>query len=232
MKFAIESEHRDYFRIHRHIEFEDLLNEQQLVDIVNGVEAAIEARLNIPLYKVSSLPPHSLFMAGRDLWRINDKVRKIATNPNFASLAAQLMEQKQIRLGYDQLFPETRHLFAAYAIPDVYSSFLRKKASLNDVSSLNRIVCGLMLCISGAGGEPLPLFSAKRGSGVFIDPELPLDFSQLKERPGHRYLLIVYVPQTTQYIINEKDPNTYALKHLGYGIGDALRDKLNPLLFR
>lgn len=234
MKFAIGSEHRDYFRINRKIEFDDLLNQQQLLDLNQGIEAALAKRLNLPLHKVSGQPPHVLFSEGRDLWRSDDKVRRIVLSHTLAEIASELLEQKQIRIGYDQLFPESRHLFAAFTVSDTYSGYIKQKHNLMELSSLSRMTCGLNLCLSGAGleSETPSLFPIKRGNGIFFDPELPIDFKELQERPGHRYLMIVYTPMTSHFLNNPKDPQTHTLKHLGYGFGDALTDKLNPLLVR
>ncbi|QLH36192.1 MAG: hypothetical protein HWD61_08680 [Parachlamydiaceae bacterium] len=45
-------------------------------------------------------------------------------------------------------------------------------------------------------------------------------------------MLLAFADFRTVYILNENDPHTHTLKHLGYVFGDKLSDKLNPIVYR
>jgi hypothetical protein len=76
------------------------------------------------------------------------------------------------------------------------------------------------------------VFTEVPGNGVFFQPTHPIQFSSLFEKRGGSYLLLVYTQQTSVYLLQQKDPQGYFLKNLGYGYGDRLIDKLHPILIR
>jgi hypothetical protein len=237
MKFAISGDHLDYFNKHHAIEFEGLFNTDQAIQLVGAVDAAISARLGIRLAEINKQPPEKLFLAGRDLWRAHNSLKKIVTQNHFSEIAAQLTKQRTLRLGYDQLFPSPKN--SIYQISKgPYAQFLSNNLSLNEISCLQGVVCGLMICLGSEQSEEsekaseLQIFTPRPGNGVFFQPEAILDFQQLCNLPGKRYLMIVYTKATSVYILRQTDPNTNFLRQVGYSFGDKLSDKLNPILYR
>lgn len=235
MKFAVASEHREFFQKERVIEFDALLNEKQLPQLLSALDEALAERLSIPINDIEGLSPGKLFMAGRDLWRANPLVKKLVAQKQLAEIASELIEQKPLRLGYDQLFPELRGRTYQSSVSDAYHQLLNTHLTLNEVSSIDGVLCGLMLCLKGDGtgpAEPKTVFSNMPGNGVFFSPDAPLDFQHLTKHPLQRYLLIVYSRKSSFYKLNEQDPHTYALKHLGFSFGERLSDKSHPTIIR
>lgn len=232
MKFAIASEHRDFFQKQRTIEFDNLLSQKQMSALCEGVESSLSERLvNDPL----SASPGKQFLSGHDLWRSSAQVKKVVMQKQLAQCAADLAEVSALRFGYDQLFPELRGRTYRSAISDAYHHLLNHSASLNGISSIQGIVCGLMLCLQGDSTGPAEtgsVFTTIPGNGVFIHPDFILDFQYLMKHPMQRYLLIVYTKNNAVYARNDADPHTHALKPLGYNFGEKLSDKFHPMVCR
>ncbi len=229
MRFAVAREHRDFFNKQGTVEFEGLLNAKQLVELVAAVDSTLALRLNIQASELSLQSSNALFMAGRDLWRANNAVKKIVMQRQFAELAIELIHKKTLRLGYDQFFPDG----AVAVLPGDSQNLL-------EISCLQGVQCGLMLCLRGAltpvepvepveeDCTPSPLFSRQAGSGVFFNPEAPLNF----QRSVGQYLMIVYTSTSSVYLCKRTDPHANALKQYGYAFGDKLNDKCNPIVYR
>lgn len=232
MKFAIASEHRDFFQKQRTIEFENLLTEKQMSALTEGVENALLERLGVD---PQSATPGKQFIIGHDLWRSSAQVKKIIMQRQLAQCAADLTEASALRFGYDQLFPELRGRTYRSAISDAYHQLLNHPATLNGISSLQGIACGLMLCLQGdhtGHAETGSVFTTVPGNGVFIHPDFVLDFQYLMQHPMQRYLLIVYTNSKAFYSRNDADPHTHALKPFGYNFGEKLSDKFHPMVCR
>lgn len=230
MKATLAKEHKDYFYTHQMLECEDLLTPEQM----DGAAAAIDQIL-IKRLGVSSYSPEEAFVIGRDLWRDSIVVKKIVKHASFANIAIDLMQQKNLRIGYDQYF------FSG-AIPEflnqnAYKNFLNHNSSLEDRTCIQGIVCGLMLCIKGdycsnadeRKTDNKDVFPTKAGQGIFFSSKLPFSFNSLTKRFGQHFLLITYALPNAVYIFQEKDPHLHALKKIGYSFGDKLSDKLHPV---
>lgn len=245
MKFSVASEHRNYFQNKQTIEFEALLSSDQTRQLVVAIETVLSKRLNVRTGQLKQQQAETLFLSGHDLWRQNDYIKRIATQPRLAEIASELIEQKKLRLGYDQYFPFPKQRIADNVL-NPYADLLLKQPTLKDISSVNGLLCGLMLCLNNIENEesppenpqgkdllpPVNLFSKKAGHGVYFSPEARIDFRQLLHHPEQNYLLIVYTQQLSQYILTEADPHTHSLKRLGLVFGDKLTDKLNPIVCR
>jgi hypothetical protein len=230
MKFAASSEHRDFFRKNQLIEFEDVINEKQLAALHSAIDAVCAARLSITTKLVDQKTPIELFLNGRDLWRASDAIKSTVASKKLAEVASELFEIKPLRLGYDQLI----------VAPNAYSEPLfSQPQTLEEISSIQGVLGGVMLCLRGkelANEETIStftndLFSNKAGSGIFFRANTNIDFSQLVNHLGQRYLLIVYTHAVSVYI-HSNDPNASFLKQFGYNFGDKLTDKLHPIVFR
>jgi hypothetical protein len=230
MKFAASSEHRDFFRKNQVIEFEDVISEKQLAALHSAIDAVCAARLSITTRLVEEKTPTELFRIGRDLWRASDAIKSTVVSKKLAEIASELLEIKPLRMGYDQLIVAPN----AYAEP-----LFSQPQTLEEISSIQGILGGVMLCLKGRGlteEETIPtftndLFSNKAGSGVFFRADTIIDFNQLTNHLGQRYLLVVYTHAVSVYI-HSSDPNAHFLKQFGYNFGDKLNDKLHPIVFR
>lgn len=240
MKYAIASEHRDFFRKQGSIEFEGLLTAEQLHALNTEITSVLSQRLKITPPNVKRESSQRLFMGGHNLWRDSVAIKKLIWQQRFAEIASELVEQKPVRIGYDQYFPSPSRFGLDEKESREYADLLAKELSLEEVTSLQGVLCGLMLCLDApleapvAESEPVPgdVFSIKAGNGIFIGPETVIAFDRLKALKNNRYLLLTYAQLTTIYIHRENDPHTHALKRLDYVYGDKLRDKTNPIIYR
>ena len=236
MKFATASEHRDFFQKQGAIEFEGLISSEQLKQLNKEINSTLSAHLKIAPSDLKKQTSQTLFMNGRDLWRDQPNLKKIVWQKIFSEIAAELIEAKPLRLGFDQYFPSPSRFGLSDNESRSYDDLLNKKLPLIDISSLQGVLCGLMLCtfapVAEAEAIPGDIFSTTAGNGVFFAPETPLAFDRMRNLMGNNYLMLVYVQQTTVYVPGQEDPQTHALKKLGYTYGDKLNDKLNPIIYR
>jgi hypothetical protein len=249
MKFSVASEHRHYFQKHLSIEFEGLLTQEQLSTLQTACESTLSARLDTRPSRLKDKTADQIFSAGRDLWRSDDQIKKAVTQRILAEIASELIERKPLRLGYDQFFPFPTQIQKLVSIESPFADFLQQQPTIKEISCINGILCGIVLCLSGAKGKeildvapmnesqsllipPVNIFPKIAGHGVFFHPDARIDLNQLLERPGQDYLMIIYTQARAQYTLQESDLNTHTLKRLGYVFGDRLSDKLNPVVYR
>jgi len=235
MKFVIASDHREFFQKHHSIEFDELLNSKQLAQLNSAIDETLAERLHDSIADLASVSSGKLFMAGHDLWRSNTQVKKVVTSKQFAEVAIDLTEQRALRLGCDQLFPELKGRIYKSAVSDAYHQLLDLNTNLQGISSFDGVCCGLMLCLKGEGSESADMdsiFSKKPGNGVFFHTDFPINFQHLKKYPLHRYLLIVYVKNNAAYKRNDNDPHTHSLKQFDYIFDERLKDKFHPMVYR
>lgn len=245
MRFAITGDHRSFFQKHQAIELEGLCSEEQLKVLASSCDTAIAQKLNLKFRNLIDQIPETMFANGRDLWRSNENLKKFVTQASLASVAAEITEQRLMRLGYVQLFPAISKGFDEQENP--YSAFLKSQQSLEQVSCLQGVQCGLMLCLSGeslevssqntnfdVSGFPtnINIFSGKPGNGFLFSPQVTVDWKQLYNHLKQRYLLIVYTQATSVYVYKESDPQGNVMKQCGYCLGDKLSDKWNPIVHR
>lgn len=236
MKQAIDSSHREFFQKNAFVEFENLLSEKQLDQMTQGILEACKKRLHI--YK-SAIPPATLFQEGRDLWRSSSNLQKIVTKKQLAEIAAELLEQRSLRLGFDQYLPSLPidRFVQNEKCSDSYTTFLSKELTLNHVSCIQGTLCGLAICLKAPENPPdhsLSIFSPHRGSGIYFKADLPIDFKVLagQDLRGADYLLITYAHPSSVYVFQPEDPQTHYLKKLDFVFGDKLSDKTHPTLIR
>jgi len=235
MKFSVAYEHRQFFSKQNYIEFDELLTCTHCSELTKAIDITLAKRLSVDEVSVSKQPADKVFKVGRDLWRTNDHVKKLVMQPHLSAIAADLVQTKDVRLGYDLLFPELSRRFTLTHGERKLEDFLSKTHSLNEMSCLDGIACGLLICLS----EPAkPELSSEEayipkipGNGIYLSPELVIDFPKLAPQQGN-YFLIVYTYSSAYYILNEEDPHAHELKHLGYHFGDKLTDKINPIVHR
>lgn len=236
MKQVVAREHHFFFQKHRVIEFDDVFNEKQLAILLEEVDSALAARLQTEPEKISHQTSLALYMAGRDLWRHNMTLRKIICHHQLGKIAADLVQQTSLRIGFDQLLPSRAPTSNVIENKDGLAQLLEKTQSLNDYSHLQGTACGLMICLKSdesiSEEDQVSVFSKKAGNVVFFDADLPVDFSKLENHSRSRYLLIAYTLANSMYILKENDPHGHELKHIGYSFGECLNEKLNPFVYR
>ncbi len=188
MRFGLAKEHHDFFHHHHFVEFEDLLTSEE----VDGIE-------------------ESTGSTKHDLWRTDDRIKKIVLRPTLAEVASNLSKKYPIRIGYDLL---------------IDGPISEKSLNLIEMSSIRKVVCGLVIQLSNYDGED-PIVPKKKGSGIYFNPFFPLSFPE-----GCHLLLIAYAADVAIYIPEKRDPNLHALKKLRYGFGDHLRSETHPIVYK
>ncbi|MGA8164614.1 MAG: hypothetical protein WB791_06265 [Waddliaceae bacterium] len=247
MKFAVSQEQWSYFRQHKTIEFEGLFSDEEIVLFSREVEEGVRRNLTADNNRHTSAAagagsedvhkqePGKSFEAGHNLWRVNPQIKDMISQSRFGAIVSQLIEKKPLRLGYDQFFPslgeENEESEASR-----YREFLSTSRTLTQISSIQGILCGLFLSLSGNGRTLIPggegLFPTVAGNGVFFAPNQPIPFPALLHRRGYAYYLIVYVQVNSVYVRNRGDPHFWKLNKAGYQFGDRLIDERNPLIYR
>lgn len=237
MKFAVAKEHRDFFRKHHRIEFDGLLSKEQCQKLLDAKNAIVSERLHTSSANLKLMLGDDLLMAGYDLWRGNAAAKRIILQKPFAEIASELIELKPLRIGYDQFIPSFSSLGSI--ISNRYRDWLFQATTLEEMSAMQGVLCGLMLCLSEPKKENVEtpaektpgLFSTKAGNGIFFAPQLPLDFKELSKLQGFTYLMVVYVKGVSVYVKMEADPHTNEFRQLGYNFGDRLSDRHHPLVY-
>ncbi|MGK5593927.1 MAG: hypothetical protein ACSNEK_01035 [Parachlamydiaceae bacterium] len=228
MKFSLEYLQRDFYRKNKAIELEGLLSSQLLASLQEGIQ---DASLEILPRNKTSFSQKDYFSKGRDLWRINAKIKKVVTNYGLAELVFQLSSEKPIRLAFDQLLPSLETSKDPSDYPSLY-----KKEIVQKLSAIQELLAVLIICVSGEGaapdfadGDPFP---SSPGNGVYLSPEYLIDFQKLYSRRNQIFFLVGYTKQRSQYFRVDEDPQGHELKKLGYVFGDRLNDSLHPILLR
>ncbi|MBA3957702.1 MAG: hypothetical protein H0X51_04810 [Parachlamydiaceae bacterium] len=230
MKFAINRDHRDQFREHQAIECEGLLSPEEISELLKAVDAGLALRLRIKPSELVKQSSERIFSVGRDLWRVAPPIKKVVMQSRFAEIAADLAEQRMLRLGYDQFFPSIEP--SPIQEKGGYFSLLQQASSLTEVSCLQGITGGLLLCLSGESpSSQSTIFPSRPGNGVFFKAGAAIPFPQLNTHP-QKHLLIVYTQATAVYVHRDKDPLAHVFKSVGYTYGDKLVDKWNPIVYR
>lgn len=157
---------------------------------------------------------------GRDLWRIEPKLKNLLTR-KIPPIAFSLTGKKQLRLACDQWIPAAALHQKPQAIQELIciqglclGLLLRAEAS----PSLERGPLGLL---------PLP---ADATHLLFFRPDLLLDWATLaRQSPPDLYLALYSLPNAV-YVHNNQDAATNVLKSFGYAFGDVLKNEFHPLL--
>lgn len=230
MFFSVNRDHRNYYRQHHWIECEGVLTPAELKRLNEGIGAGLEEKLG----KADSFSPEQMFQNGRDLLRRAPGMKKVLHGRHLAGIAAELIESKPLRFGYDMLFPSLPS--SQEKGEDVYSTFLHTTPTLAAASCIQGVLCGAMLCVSGPDEQkadllPSSLFSAIPGNAVFFSPDWPLPLNEILQREGFAYLLLVYTKPNAVYLFQPGDPHVNSLKECGYNFGDRLNDQVNPIVY-
>lgn len=200
MSFSVAKEHVQFFNQNSHIEFENLLNENQLASLLKVVH-------HMPATLRGKLTP------GIDLWRAHSSLKPILCSTKLATIAGQLTNNTSLRYGFSQLLTS-----------ECYSddeTFLYRR------SILKKVICGLCLCLKPSKEPESPFFPTVEGAGIYfnVDPDFYLRFPQT----SGIYVFIFYTDIKARFYIQESltEHESY-LKKLGYKNGDFLVDARHP----
>lgn len=167
---------------------------------------------------IDTRTPKELFISGRDLFREDPVISKITLNRCLAQTAALLFDVSSIRIGYDQILRTTT----------LNHSPFTHTSPLQEVSCLQPILGGVIIRLLPDPYPPVFL-PQKVGNAVFFRPDFSLPWSSFFQTPLQSFLLITYVPKKCLYLLVPEDLHTHALKKLGYGFGDLLRNETHPV---
>ena len=232
MKFAVASEHREFFNKNGYIQFADVLTPEQLQGLSRDLKQALVNRLQLAShYELERLSTANVFLKGRDLWRELPAIRKTISSPSLLDMAWEFLQVKPLRIGDDQYLPRSSRISTVVGKPTLYEQLLAVQASLSEISSIQGTVCGWLLCInSEAKEESVGVVPSTPGHGVFFSADYPIPFDQLD--PNSDFFMITYALQKSVYIHNENDCLGTLFREQGCNYGDKLTDKLNPIVLR
>lgn len=235
MNFTVIREHREFFRKHHWIECEGVISADELKRLSENIPHVLDERTGAKASPYIKAFDKNSFDIGHDLWRGLPVLKKIILGRGLAGIAGELVEQKPLRFGYDSLYPAVTKTPGRNA----YETFLQTTPTLQEMSCIQGVVCGAMVCLSGSGeaevmGDeeaPTTLFSRTPGNAVFFAPDWPLPLHEMFQNPGYTYLLIVYVKEKAVYLAEQGDPHLHNFKKLGYSFGDRLKEPLHPIVY-
>lgn len=242
MRYVVDKEHRDFFQKEGKIEFEGIFTLEQLAVVNKAIDQALAARCLVTEDKLLKCSSEQLFTAGRDLWRDQEELRKFITHGRLTETVVELVEQRPLRIAYDQLLPAC----PPRIFDNVYTRYLSHPGSLNDVSCIEGIVCGVMILLNNTvlndqvtsvtdftdAPGVLDVFPSKSGNAVFFQSSKPIDWERLLKHTGQRFLLVSYAEMNAFYKLQERDPHTQALKRLDYRFGERLSDRFHLVVAR
>lgn len=232
MNFTVIREHREFFRKHHWIECDGVLSQEELKRFSEGIPAVLAERTETKSSVMIKAFDKQNFAIGQDLWRSGAApLKKMILSRSLAGIAGELIEQKPLRFGYDALFPAV----AKTPTRDAYASFLHTTPTLEEMSCIQGVLCGAMLCLSAEAPiseeNPTTLFSKTPGNAVFFSPDWPLPLHEIYQNPGYTYLLLVYVKANAVYCLQQGDPHLHNFKRLGYSFGDRLKEPIHPIVY-
>lgn len=233
MRFAIVGDHREHFRRHGFVEFEELLTGPDLAALNGMIEAVMSRRLGRGVDELHIGTSEAL-QHGRDLWRDDPQIRKIVCRRRFAEVCSSLLERRSMRLAYDQLLIRSSHVSER----GMDSGILNATSTLREISAIQGVVGALILSLKGERGDPeSPFLPSAPGFGLFLSADHPVAWSRLFEEDllaesPQRYLMIVYAEAKALYILNTRDPHVHRAKGWGLVFGDRLEEPTFPLLIR
>ncbi len=227
MKFTIVAEQKTFLSRKGYLELEPLFSEEELTAASVATDAALKKEIKNPKEYFVDKRPDELFLLGRDLWRKEAAIEKLALNKPLARIAGALFDEKTVRIGYTQAFRTQK---------TTGKSPLKTPTTLQKVSCIQGVVCGLVIRLTdGPVAKAADFFSPypeKKGDMTFFTPDLPITFDPFFQIQDQSLLLIVYCLPSSVYILEMDDPHTHQLKKEGYVFGDRLKNETHPLIVR
>lgn len=233
MYFTVIREHREFFRKHHWIESDGVLSENELNRLVQEIPGVLNERAKAKS-SIGQAFDKNGFEIGHDVWRGQPQLKKIILNRGLAGIAGELIEQKPLRFGYDMYFSPVTDSPRENA----YELFLQTTPTLEEMSCIQGVLCGAMICLSDGKlnrevnqDGKTTLFSRVPGNAVFFSPAWPLPLHEIYQNPGFTYLMLVYVKANGVYFAQPGDPHLHEFKLLGYNFGDRLKEPMHPIVY-
>lgn len=231
MKYAVSKEQRDFFQKNGFITFANLFNESQLDQLKQEIDKALSVRLQVQPAELRRQKEGRLFLNGHDLWRASEWIKKLVLSASLTDIVGELLDAKSLRLAWDQWIPGN----VASEFND--SVQWQSPASLTQISSIQRIECGVLIPLNSSQEEhadPASFLAGLSTTGhvLFIHPDFPIPFSDFQHLKKVHYYLIAYANPMSQYVQVQHDPHGHAMKQMGYIFGENLKEKWHPTAYR
>lgn len=238
MPYSISSDQKYFFQKHGWIQFESLIPAEKSAEFGELLRSTLAQRMGVPKGMLGMNASSKVYSKGRDVWRDHEELRRFSCGGKYAQIAGQLVGKRQLRIAWDQSFLYQGDAYEKKGSKSFFSSMQGK--TLEEISPVQHVEIACLFSFEGRGSELKPLeegesfnpFACGEGEGIFLRPDVPLDFSGLSLREGCVYLLVVYCGNPALYIHSTLDPNTHELKNLDYVFGDSLSQKTHPVVYR
>ncbi|MDB2613707.1 hypothetical protein N9Y92_00945 [Chlamydiales bacterium] len=183
MPIILTPQLRNIFQEEQSITFQDFLPENQWKLLKTGLQ---EQDPNTP----------------RDLFRNNEKVKKILFKKDLSTIALDLVESRKLLFAFDHFIKN----------PPFYPNPI----SLQELSSVSPLAIGAILSIYD-------------NSITYFDPQVVIDWNEMTKKEG-LYLLFAYGEQGAIFHQNPLDPYTNLIKDMGYPPSCPLSTRTHPTL--
>lgn len=250
MKFTLDKHSLETFNKNHILEVDGFFSAQKMLELNRAIDELIA--------KEKLEKREDIMKFGHDLFLKVDNYKRLLQLPLMAEIVYELISVKPLRLAYDQLLVAAANSFDL-GRP---TTFLTHAETLENRSSVNELVLGVMIALNAKPEEIIPQeeapvpeegsdietvaltteepvtekktspFASETGRVVFFDPQISIPFDSLKTKLADRYLLLAFSTVHAQYLYNDLDPQNHFLKKLGYVYGDKLKDSINPVLLR
>ena len=240
MRFALTSQHREFFFKNHFIELEGLVPP----DTCNAMQAMCDESLQKQLgseVEAHKAAEEERYLAGRDLFRQSEPIASFSKKRQFGEVFSEISHKRTLRLLYTQYL----RTFDTPSRPERQLSFLHNALTLQESASFQGVLGAVIVTFATSlTGEQHTALSVEddatlvcptathAGNVVLINDLSPISFAQLFSSPNEAHLMMVYGEPNAVYRKVDEDPMCHHPKTLGYAYGDMLQDDLNPIVYR
>ncbi|MBN2479219.1 MAG: hypothetical protein JXA94_03240 [Parachlamydiales bacterium] len=214
MKYLVLDSQINFYKEKGYIEFEEILKEEEILALENEIEILLKNQLG----DLESASFMQRYLAGRDLFRKSEFIKKISLRKNLASIAANLNNKKSLRIGYDQ------------AIFSIGKNPFEDMVSLDNISAFQGLICAVIIKLDSNEATTNSYLPSKRSNCIFVKNSFGINFEGIFANE-QKFFMITYADLKTIYRLNKKDPCVNSLKKFGYVFGDVLKDEYNPIIY-
>ena len=218
MRFALDTLQEQQFKQQKWIAVQGLFKDTDILSL----KEILTSHMVDPSKKGSHIDFLTQFKASRDLWRIDERLKSIVSRTRILSLIAELVQERPLRLALDQA------LILSQGQEE--SKYFKHPLSLNQFTSIQGLVAGLLICIEPGEYlvDPLP---QEPGECTIVHPDLTLPMDALEESKKGLYYLISYASKNAVYRLGTHDPIKNYLRDFEYTQGDLLSNRSHPIVY-